>query len=99
MPPSLLLDLSKIDLNAEPAFDKEAICKVNPQRFEMQHLDGILWHDKSQAAILGYKDVTPDEFWGRGHIPGLEVTVRRIEEGLKTFIGQPWCRNAQYHEQ
>jgi 3-hydroxyacyl-[acyl-carrier-protein] dehydratase len=69
MPPSLLLDLSKIDLNAEPAFDKEAICKVNPQRFEMQHLDGILWHDKSQAAILGYKDVTPNEFWVRGHIP------------------------------
>lgn len=70
MPPSLLFDLSEIDLNAQPVFGKEAICKVNPQRFEMQHLDGILWHDRARNCILGYKDVTPDEFWVRGHIPG-----------------------------
>jgi 3-hydroxyacyl-[acyl-carrier-protein] dehydratase len=69
MPPSLLFDLSEIDLNAEPAFDKEAICQVNPQRFEMQHLDGILWYDKAKGLILGYKDVTDQEFWVRGHIP------------------------------
>jgi 3-hydroxymyristoyl/3-hydroxydecanoyl-(acyl carrier protein) dehydratase len=61
MPPSLLFDLSEIDLNAEPAFDKEAICQVNPQRFEMQHLDGILWYDKAKGLILGYKDVTDQE--------------------------------------
>ena len=70
MPPPLLFDLSSIDLQAEPIFDKEAICKVNPQRYEMQHLDGILWCDKEKRLILGYKDVTEDEFWIRGHIPG-----------------------------
>ena len=70
MPPPLLFDLSKIDLKAEPIFSKEAICKVNPQRFEMQQLDGILWYDKEKALILGYKDVTENEFWIRGHIPG-----------------------------
>jgi len=70
MPPPLLFDLSQIDFKAEPLFDKEAICKVNPQRFEMQQLDGILWYDKEKALILGYKDVTEDEFWIRGHIPG-----------------------------
>ncbi len=70
MPPPLLFDLSSIDLQAEPLFDKEAICKVNPQRYEMQHLDGILWCDKEKRLILGYKDVTDDEFWVRGHIPG-----------------------------
>ena len=69
MPPPLLFDLSQIDLEAEPVFDKEAICKVNPQRFEMQHLDGILWYDKDKSLILGYKDVTKKEFWIRGHIP------------------------------
>lgn len=93
MPPSLLLDLSEIDLNAEPVFDKEAICKVNPQRFEMQHLDGILWHDKSRNAILGYKDVTADEFWVRGHIPGrpLMPGVIQIEAAaqlLSFFVKQ-----------
>jgi 3-hydroxyacyl-[acyl-carrier-protein] dehydratase len=70
MPPPLLFDLSSIDLNARPIFDREAICEVNPQRFEMQHLDGIIWCDKDKRLILGYKDVTDDEFWVRGHIPG-----------------------------
>ena len=70
MPPPLLFDLSQIDLEAKPVFDHEAICEVNPQRFEMQQLDGILWYDKEKALILGYKDVTENEFWIRGHIPG-----------------------------
>ena len=70
MPPPLLFDLSQIDLKGDPVFDKEAIGKVNPQRFEMQQLDGILWYDKDERLILGYKDVTEDEFWSRGHIPG-----------------------------
>lgn len=70
MPPPLLFDLSQIDLEAEPVFNKEAIFKVNPQQFEMQQLDGVLWYDKEKALILGYKDVTDKEFWVRGHIPG-----------------------------
>ncbi len=69
MPPPLLFDLSQIDLKAKPIFDKEAIGKVNPQRFEMQQLDGILWYDKEKLLILGYKDVTGGEGRSRGHIP------------------------------
>lgn len=70
MPPPLLFDLSKIDLNGKPVFGREAIEKVNPQRFEMQQLDSILWYDKEKSQILGYKNVTENEFWIRGHIPG-----------------------------
>ncbi|MHC4657947.1 MAG: 3-hydroxyacyl-ACP dehydratase FabZ family protein [Planctomycetota bacterium] len=69
MPPPLLFDLSKIDLTVKPVFDKEAIAKLNPQRHEMQQLDGILWYDKEKLLILGYKDVTENEFWIPGHIP------------------------------
>lgn len=69
MPPPLLFDLSKIDLFAKPLFDREAIGRFNPQRFEMQQLDGIIWQDKDKLLILGYKDVTEKEFWVRGHIP------------------------------
>jgi 3-hydroxyacyl-[acyl-carrier-protein] dehydratase len=65
-----MFDLSQIDLEANPVFDKEAICNVNLQRYEMQQLDGILWYDKDKHLILGYKDVTENEFWIRGHIPG-----------------------------
>ena len=70
MPPSLQFDLSQIDLTKVPVFDREAIGEENPQRHEMQHLDGILWYDKEKRLILGYKDVTENEFWIRGHIPG-----------------------------
>lgn len=70
MPPPLLFDLSKIDLKVRPVFDTEAIDKVNPQRYEMHQLDGILWYDKEKRQVLGYKDVTEQEFWTRGHIPG-----------------------------
>ena len=70
MPPPLLFDLSQIDLAAKPVFDKQAIGKVNPQRFEMQQLNGVLWYDRKKLLVLGYKDVREDEFWVRGHIPG-----------------------------
>jgi 3-hydroxyacyl-[acyl-carrier-protein] dehydratase len=70
MPPPLLFDLSAIDLQAEPIFDKEDICKFNLQQYEMQQLDGVLWYDKERFLILGYKDISDSEFWIRGHIPG-----------------------------
>jgi 3-hydroxyacyl-[acyl-carrier-protein] dehydratase len=93
MPPALLVDLSSIDLTAKPLFDREAICKVNPQQYEMQHLDGILWYDRDKALILGYKDVTNHEFWIRGHIPGrpLMPGVIQIESAaqlLSFFVKQ-----------
>lgn len=72
MPPVQLFDLSKIDLN-QIVIDKKAIEEVNPQRFEMQQLDGIIWYNKEKFLILGYKDVTENEFWVKGHIPGRPI--------------------------
>ncbi len=90
MPPPLLFDLSLIDLTKEPVFDREAISRLNPQRFEMQQLDGILWYDKEKLLSLGYKDVTDHEFWIRGHIPDrpLMPAVIMVEAAaqLSSFI-------------
>ena len=69
MPPALLLDLSRIDLD-HVAFDAAAIEEVNPHRYEMRQLDGMIYDDQETSTCLGYKDVTEDEFWVRGHIPG-----------------------------
>lgn len=68
MPPRFMFDLSKIDLT-QVAIDKETICQMNPQRYEMQQLDAVVWYNKEKYFALGYKDVTEDEFWIRGHIP------------------------------
>ncbi len=68
MPPQLLYDIADIDLNSVVA-DQEAIRKVNPQRGDMEHLNGINWFNKD-GRIVGFKDVRDDEFWVAGHIPG-----------------------------
>ena len=111
MPPPLLFDLSQIDLTAKPLFGREAIEKQNPQRFEMRHLDGVLWYDKEKFLILGYKDVTENEFWVRGHIPDRPLMpgvimveaaaqlssffVKRIYE-LEGFIGFAGIDSAKF---
>ena len=69
MPPEMLFDLSEIDLTAVVA-DKEKIRELNPQRFEMEQIDGIIHLDRENETIVGYKDVGADEFWVRGHMPG-----------------------------
>ncbi len=68
MPPSLIFDISGIDLDAVVA-DQEAVRAVNPQRGDMEHLNGIVWFNNDGFAI-GYKDIRADEFWVEGHIPG-----------------------------
>jgi 3-hydroxyacyl-[acyl-carrier-protein] dehydratase len=72
MPPEALLDLSALDQTKVIA-DQSAIRKVNLQRFEMEQLDGILFFDRERALMVGYKDVRPDEFWVRGHMPGMPL--------------------------
>jgi 3-hydroxyacyl-[acyl-carrier-protein] dehydratase len=97
MPRDLLFDLSQLDLKAGPVFDKEAICLANPQRYEMQQLDGILWYDLDRSLILGYKDVTDQEFWIRGHIPGrplmpgvimIEAAAQLLSFFVKQMLGE-----------
>ena len=53
-----------------PLIGKEGIREILPQRFEMEHLDGISFIDADNGLVAGWKDVTDDEFWVRGHLPG-----------------------------
>ena len=67
MAPPFLYDLSTIDFN-KIVVPIEGIRAVIPQRFEMELLSGIVYIDDD--IIVGVKDVTNEEFWVRGHIPG-----------------------------
>jgi len=69
MPPKPLIDLSTIDLSRIVAGPDE-IRRCNPQRYEMEQLHGILHFSLEEGVAVGFKDVRPDEFWVRGHIPG-----------------------------
>ena len=69
MAPPFLYDLSKLDLN-KITVPIEEIRKINPHRFEMEQLSGILCIDYPASTVVGLKYVTMNEFWVRGHIPG-----------------------------
>jgi len=56
-----------------PVADLEEIRKYNPQRFEMEQLTGIAYIDTENVICVGYKDVTEDEVWVRGHMPGVPL--------------------------
>jgi len=68
----LIVDLSAMDLNQTFA-DIEEIRKYNPQRHEMEQLTAIVYVDRSQEICLGYKDISDQEFWVRGHMPGMPL--------------------------
>ncbi|MCH9021760.1 MAG: beta-hydroxyacyl-ACP dehydratase [Planctomycetes bacterium] len=68
MPPPLLVDLTAMDLD-KIVFDRSEIERVNPQRHEMRQLDRIVYFDPKGGVIVGYKEITLEEFWIPGHIP------------------------------
>jgi 3-hydroxyacyl-[acyl-carrier-protein] dehydratase len=68
MPPPALIEPDSID-TTKVLVDQEGIRRINPQRFEMEHLSAIILIDEQQKLIVGYKDVRDDEFWVRGHMP------------------------------
>jgi 3-hydroxyacyl-[acyl-carrier-protein] dehydratase len=69
MAPPLVVDLSKIDLG-RVVMSIDEIRQYNPHRYEMEQLTGVIHLDAAAGQIVAFKDVRPDEFWVRGHIPG-----------------------------
>ncbi len=67
-----LVDLSTIDLNRVVA-DIEEIRRYNPQRYEMEQLTAIVYENADDCTCVGYKDITDQEFWVRGHVPFLAL--------------------------
>jgi 3-hydroxyacyl-[acyl-carrier-protein] dehydratase len=68
----LIIDFSEFDLDHVVA-DIEEIRRYNPQRYEMEQLTAIVYDDAERHVCVGYKDITPAEFWIRGHMPGLPL--------------------------
>ena len=69
---NLIIDLDQIDMNRVIA-DLDEIRKYNPQRHEMEQLTAIVYDDPENHICVGYKDLREDEFWVRGHMPGMPL--------------------------
>ena len=64
----LILDFSEYDVNHVIA-DQEEIRRYNLQRFEMEQLTAVIYADADRGICAGYKDLSEQEFWVRGHMP------------------------------
>lgn len=67
-----LIDLSLIDPD-KPIASIEEIRQLNPQRYEMEQLTSILYEDRENCSCAALKEVTNEEFWVRGHMPGMPL--------------------------
>ena len=67
-----ILDPSEYDLN-NIVSDINVIRQYNLQRFEMEQLTAIVYEDVENRICVGYKDLTEDEFWVRGHMPKMPL--------------------------
>lgn len=68
----LIIDWSEFDLE-RPIADKAELQKYIPQRHEMAQLDAVVFESLERLICVGYKDLTNDEFWVRGHMPGFPI--------------------------
>ncbi len=69
MPPQPILPFDFLK-SQDIKFPIEEIRTRNQQRYEMEHLTAIIHFDREKQVVAGYKDVTDQEFWVRGHLPG-----------------------------
>ena len=68
----LILDPAEYDLDNVVA-DIEEIRRYNRQRFEMEQLTAVVFDDPDTHICVGYKDIGPDDFWIRGHMPEMPI--------------------------
>lgn len=67
-----IVDFSLFDVN-RVIHDKSFVESLNPHRFELSLLHGVLYEDPDGSRIVGFHDASPDDFWVRGHFPGFPV--------------------------
>jgi len=72
MPPPPILNLGELDCD-RVLHTREQIYEVLPQQYEFSQLDGIIHLDLEARAAAAYRDVRPDEWWCRGHMPGRPI--------------------------
>jgi len=65
---NLILEFSEYDPENVLA-GQEEIRRYNLQRYEMEQLTAVVYIDAERKIVAGYKDITPHEFWVRGHMP------------------------------
>ncbi len=72
MPAQPLVDLSALDLT-QVKVSSEEIRKLCRQRNRFSMLDGILHDDPAAQVVVGFKDLSAEDWWAPDHIPGRPI--------------------------
>jgi 3-hydroxyacyl-[acyl-carrier-protein] dehydratase len=68
----LIVDPAELDLSRTIA-NIDEIRRWIPQRDAMEQLTAIVLDDVERQICVGYRDLTENEFWVRGHLPGFPL--------------------------
>ena len=91
MPSEPIADLSQFDFS-KPMFTIDDIREVNPQRDEMEQLTAVVHVDHENMFMVGYKEVTADEFWIRGHMPDFPLMPGVVQCECAAQLGGFYAR-------
>src|SRR6185312_8563247 len=69
------------------------------QRFEMEQLTAIIALDPAKQMIIGYKDVRPDEFWVRGHMPDYALMPGVLMCEAAAQLSSYYCHAIKLYEE
>ncbi len=68
----LIVDPAELDLTRVVA-EIDEIRRWIPQRDAMEQLTAIVYDDLEQHICVGYRDLSENEFWISGHMPGFPL--------------------------
>jgi 3-hydroxyacyl-[acyl-carrier-protein] dehydratase len=92
MPPPLLIDLDRVDVQRVLLSRDEIYERYLPHRHEFMVLDSVCHLDPAGRTIAATVNVSPDAWWVRGHVPGrpllpgvlmLEMAAQAAALGVK----------------